>query len=48
MAENCGLKFHLLYAHASHFFFEIPPCAKEVIFIAEFAVLAKIHLSMMK
>ena len=43
--EICGLKFHLLYVHASQIFFEIPPCPKEVIFITEFKVLAKIHLS---
>ena len=44
MSENCGLKFDLLYVHASQFFkFEIPPWAKEVIFITEFAVLAKIY-----
>ena len=46
MVDICGLEFHLSYVHASQFFFEIPPCAKDVIFITEFAVLAKIHLSM--
>ena len=40
----CGLKFHLLYVHVSHIFFEIPLCAKEVNFITEFAFLAKIQL----
>jgi hypothetical protein len=33
MGEICGLKFHLLYVHASQFFFEIPPCKKGVILL---------------
>ena len=45
MGEICGLKSHLLYVHASQFFF-IPPCTKGVIFITEFAVLVKFHLPM--
>ena len=46
MVDICGLEFHLLYVHAPQFFFEIPPCAKDVIFFTEFVVLAKIYLSM--
>ena len=41
MGEICGLKFHLICVHTSHFFFiEIPPCAKGVIFINEFSLLS--------
>ena len=42
MGEICGLKFHLFHAYTSHFFIiEIPPCARNVIFITEFAILSK-------
>ena len=33
-----------MYTH-DKFFIEIPLCAKEVIFITEFAILPKIHLA---
>ena len=42
MGEICGLKFHLIYVctYISNFFIEIPPYAKGVIFITEFALLS--------
>ena len=43
MDEICGLKFHLIFVHMyihHKFFIEIPPCAKGVIFITEFALLS--------
>ena len=47
MSEICDLKFHLLHVHTSQKnFMEIPPCAKDAIFITEYAILTKIHLSM--
>ena len=39
-----GLKFHLLHVHTSQKNIEIPPCAKDAIFITELAILANILL----
>ena len=47
MMVKSGLgKIILKFLHVQNYFFLIPPCAKEVISITEFAVLAKIYLSM--
>ena len=41
MGEISDLKSHISYARTPLFFFEIPPCARKVIFVTEFVFFCK-------